>query len=749
MKNGRSLSNFPAPLRTGAWCLRVIPASAILLAWLSTAAQAQTSIPFFWGELNQLSDNSAAYLINKPDSAIDDFTLDVGDRVRGMFVIGSVENLSTGGVNYPDTTELTGVYDVIVIQKTQIASDPDLYNFVCAPTPVATAWNSLPGPAAAPGTMLRFYEDSAKNYTRLLAKKQVDDGDPDLTGADIGSGPFATEEALLGTATGGTAFWDFGFTGKDGSDNPIPVPGEGCLQSGGDNVLAIRNTPPPTPVAGFNFAFNLTGNHVGIPLGQVASSFPSIFSGETANINGSGSVLGVEGIETPFDFFSNIDAVVNLQPPNLIIEKEPDPDDNPVFAPGGTAYFEITVTNQGPGTTTGVTINDDLPVGEDFGSFEFDWAVASENPDLSVCQVTGTSPSPQHLSCNVGTLLDGGAFTVRVETTVEDTSTITAAPTTTASLAGTDFNATDGNLLLNNREIPASLRPSPIPNFDAKDWETFVGQINCATNKGCVYDRPSGSTDDSYTQGAKEDDENPAIDVGSIPPSKDDLVRWYFQQEFIDQDAFLYLAWVRSNQLGTATIDFELNQSGDTAANEVNPVRTEGDALIVYDFLGGRVDQIDILRWLTAGGGHTAAQCEANNSLPCWGDKEDLLASGLAEGAVNFYDNETNKPGDDGYDVYDPIVDETIGKERFGEAAINLTDAIVTDPTQCIVFAQAFVKSRASGSSFTSELKDFIRPVPVNLSTCVEVPNTAFAQGADAPEVSDDGGFFINAIAGD
>jgi len=371
MKNKSSLSSFPAPLRTGAWCLRIIPASAVLLAWLSTAAHAQTSIPFFYGELNQLSDNSAAYLINHPGSASDDVTLDEGDRVRGIFHIETLEDQTGGGGTHSladTTTELTGVYDVTVVKKTLVSSAPDFYTYDCAPTPVATAW---PGSGAAPGTMLRFYEDSAKDYTRLLASGQVDDGDPGLAGADIGNGPFATEEALLATATGGNAFWDLGFTGTDSAGNPIAAAGEGCSQSGGDNVLAIRSTPPPTYAAFFNFAFNLTGNHPGIPLGPVPSGF-----GGTANINGSGSVLGVEDVNTPYDFFSDINAAIRPAPPvpGIDIEKltngndadRANDGDVPQIAPGDTVTWTYVVTNTGETTYAfgDVVVTDDqFPTG--------------------------------------------------------------------------------------------------------------------------------------------------------------------------------------------------------------------------------------------------------------------------------------------------------------------------------------------------------------------------------------------------
>ena len=57
----------------------------------------------------------------------------------------------------------------------------------------------------------------------------------------------------------------------------------------------------------------------------------------------------------------------------------------------------------------------------------------------------------------------------------------------------------------------------------------------------------------------------------------------------------------------------------------------------------------------------------------------------------------------------------------FGEAGINLSDSNIFPSNQCAHFGSAYVKSRSAGQSFTSELKDFIAPVPVNISNCGQV----------------------------
>lgn len=75
-------------------------------------------------------------------------------------------------------------------------------------------------------------------------------------------------------------------------------------------------------------------------------------------------------------------------------------------------------------------------------------------------------------------------------------------------LAGSTFAGGDGNL-----------KTSPTA-FGATDWENVAG-----LNAG--IDLASGSGDNSFGQGTKEDDPNVTVVSGSIPPNKSDLTRFY------------------------------------------------------------------------------------------------------------------------------------------------------------------------------------------------------------------------------
>jgi hypothetical protein len=264
-------------------------------------------------------------------------------------------------------------------------------------------------------------------------------------------------------------------------------------------------------------------------------------------------------------------------------------------------------------------------------------------------------------------------------------------------LAGSTFAGGDGNLVV-----------SPT-TFGSTDWANVAG-----LNAG--FDQPSGSGDNAFGNGTKED--NPAVTVvsGSIPPNKSDLTRFYEASEIgSNGDNLLYLAWERSNVLGSANMDFEINQATTPGLGSPGPhtiVRKAGDLLVTYDFTnGGGKPTLGLLFWVTTG---STSQCFSSNSLPCWGNHLTLNGTDSI-GAVNNLDavHDPLFPGSPNYINPLPAL-------QFGETAIDLTKAGVFPPGTCEAFGSAFLKSRAS-ASFTAEVKDFIAPIPVNISNCGEI----------------------------
>jgi hypothetical protein len=274
--------------------------------------------------------------------------------------------------------------------------------------------------------------------------------------------------------------------------------------------------------------------------------------------------------------------------------------------------------------------------------------------------------------------------------------TFLAIPATSfANLAGSTFEGNDGNLVVNTS--------------GNTDWVNVAG-----LNAG--IDLASGTGDNSFGQGTKEDDANVTVVSGSIPPQKSDLTRFYEASESISGQTYLYLAWERTNVLGSANMDFEINQAatpnlGNPGPHTIN--RTAGDLLVTYDFTkGGTTPTLGLNTWLTSATtpmvpGFTTNVCLSSNSFPCWGDHIALNATN-SEGAINTVT------------VTDPIAPDaprSLAALTFGEAAINLTNSGVFPPGVCKAFGSVFLKSRAS-ASFPAEVKDFVAPVSVNISNC-------------------------------
>jgi hypothetical protein len=272
----------------------------------------------------------------------------------------------------------------------------------------------------------------------------------------------------------------------------------------------------------------------------------------------------------------------------------------------------------------------------------------------------------------------------------------------TANLPGSTFESTDGNLIVNTS--------------GNEDW------VN-APNRVRGDDLPSGTNDNSFGQGSKEDDPNVTVVTGSIPPQKSDLTRFYVASEVVGTGAsaktFLYLAWERSNVLGSANMDFEINKLAQPNLTTTGPKtlnRSPGDLLITFDFGGSGNPTLGLLKWVTTG---ATSQCFSSNSLPCWGNRVNLTAAGFADGAVNSTT------------VTDPIANVSLPAGTFGEAAVNMTAAGIFPAGQCAAFGSAFLKSRSS-ASFPAEVKDFVAPQPVNISNCGKIIIRKVTENGDA-----------------
>ena len=207
-------------------------------------------------------------------------------------------------------------------------------------------------------------------------------------------------------------------------------------------------------------------------------------------------------------------------------------------------------------------------------------------------------------------------------------------------------------------------------------------------------DAVASSTDTNYNGGAKQNDNCPGTGTGSVN-NKDDLARFYVAGEIVNGHSYLFLAMVRAPQNNTQAdteAAFEFNQSTTPCPNGDGLVnRTIGDLLISNDFQSG-TPRVTIATWTGT----------------AW---SVLVAVNLNQRAVNR--------GGPVNDSLKPSGAPNPGTDEFIEAGIDLSslDLSGAGGNPCLQFGSALASTRASDST-SSQMKDLLGPVPVNLSNC-------------------------------
>jgi len=258
----------------------------------------------------------------------------------------------------------------------------------------------------------------------------------------------------------------------------------------------------------------------------------------------------------------------------------------------------------------------------------------------------------------------------------------------------------DGNLVVDHLVPPAE----PI------DWKSnpFPAALTTFTDG-------TGSTDDAFGQGSKENDQSTWSCITGSAPAKDDLVNeisingappvageiaFRFSPVSGVQKQFLYADWSRLSNNGDAHIDYEFNQA-DPSTNPVPscpqlPLRTPGDFVISFDTqFGGAIINVSAFTW----NGTTFAPLSLGSQGTLW------------DAAVNA------APSITGLTV--------TGTNLFGELALNVSDTIGTIPCNKVLFVS--MKTRSS-TSLSAALQDRTKVKPVNFT--VTNPAGANANGS-------------------
>jgi len=282
-----------------------------------------------------------------------------------------------------------GAESVVVVVTPQPGSEGTIIN-------VATVSSAVPDPDSVNNTAS---ESTTINPSAGLSVTKIDVADPVTIGDDIlysivvsNAGlSTATSVVLTDTLPAGATF--VSATPTQGS---CPAPAGGVLTCNlGDLPAASTATVGVviTPVA--------TGTHTNSV--SVASPTPDPNPGDNAAVE-------TTEVETAAD---------------LRVSKSDSPD--PVLV-GSTLTYTITVDNLGPSTATNVVVTDELPA-----TVTFD----SATPSQGSCN----PPAGSTLTCDLGSILDGGGATVSVDVTPTAVGIIL----NTASAVSDDPDPTPGN----------------------------------------------------------------------------------------------------------------------------------------------------------------------------------------------------------------------------------------------------------------------------------------------------------------
>jgi len=309
---------------------------AALVAAVPRQTDAATITSLFQGGANSASDEDRDYLIDRNFNGIaqglpgsNAGSIDVGDSLRFLFNINTVNSVGANAGGTTPNNEWTGLGQIIVLTKSATVGGVTSYTFGVDP-----AFSGVFGT----GAIIVMFEDVAHNFAADFDDSSAgalallpDDGTPHLaphgiagpphtppSSADVSVGPYATEEAFIATAIDGTRFWTLGFTGPgvNAFGGTAAGPGEGWNVTsllGFDNILAAFVGTTGTSGLIVNAGLNRLVN--GIPetgdailLGKV----PTPFGAPGANFAATGTGRGVADLDTPFEASSDLTVAFNV-----------------------------------------------------------------------------------------------------------------------------------------------------------------------------------------------------------------------------------------------------------------------------------------------------------------------------------------------------------------------------------------------------------------------------------------------------
>jgi len=263
--------------------MKFVKRAAVLagLVSLSTAALAGAPISSVIGVGPvQLSDNSAEQWIDVNGNNV----LDIGDKLRGIFAIDTVEPGGTKIGGNTGINELTGIFQTVVTAAVPTAS-PIRYDYTFSADAAFAAEFGL-----AAGTVGIMFEDAANDFRRQ----------------DCGG--LNDYAACTATATGGNVWATFEIAnGLWKADDSAVFPQLGAI------------LPLNTPLGTFGVGLNLLVNNTGFQWNKVACVDPTnlLAPPQLVDFCGQGGILAsgrdaaLDPTNTPFELYNNVDFTAN------------------------------------------------------------------------------------------------------------------------------------------------------------------------------------------------------------------------------------------------------------------------------------------------------------------------------------------------------------------------------------------------------------------------------------------------------
>ena len=219
--------------------------------------------------------------------------------------------------------------------------------------------------------------------------------------------------------------------------------------------------------------------------------------------------------------------------------------------------------------------------------------------------------------------------------------------------------------------------------------------------------------DTAFTGGSQEDvpgEWDFRTETHGVNPGKANIRDAWAAVDQDGADTFVYLAFARESavslRVATTFLTFELNHDARLWKNSVGatiPCRRTGDILISYEPHGNGVDVV-LQQWITDATDFDTG-CATRGHLD---GLTGLTPNVDVQGAINATAITSRLPG---------YYEGTVPAERFGEAALNLSQILEDALGDECFFASVWMHSRSSTSE-QSNMQDYVAPHKIIARSC-------------------------------